>query len=472
MATPEPPIIEGPGRGKAFFDRAKTVAATGNYDFAIEMSIQGLNREPDNVEEHKALRDTALRRKVTGGKPAGGLLGPKGPYKGKTPKEAMLNAEWILAKDVGNIPAMVTILRNAVAGEWKETAFWIASILKDANRTTKTPKMELFIEMTDIFEKMGEYKRALEMLQEAIRMKPTDMEMDSRAKDIAAKETLQKGNYEKGESFKESIKDKDMTKKLNEEENLNRSEEYKLDAIAKAKVDYDANPKEVQNIAKYSRALWEMDDEQYDAIAMEMLTKAYAETNVYRFKVDVGNFKMRQWNRNVRMLKEAFKSHPDDAGLKEQLAQALKDRLNFELLEFEERAEHFPTDLLVRYEYGVRLYELKRYDDAIVAFQTAQNSPKHRVDALHKLGRSFFAQNMIPEALDTFKKSIDEYDLAASGDKKSKEYHYYYALALEQNGNTAEAIDIYSKIVRWDISYRDARARLNNLRAQAAGGAA
>ncbi len=157
MATPEPPVVEGPGKGKAFFDRAKTVAATGNYDFAIEMSIQGLNREPNNVEEHKALRDTGLRRKVTGGKPPGGLLGPKGPYKGKTPKEAMLNAEWILSKDVGSNPSMLTMFRNAVAGEWKETAIWIGGLLKDANRTTKSPKMEIFIEMTDTYEKMGEY---------------------------------------------------------------------------------------------------------------------------------------------------------------------------------------------------------------------------------------------------------------------------------------------------------------------------
>ena len=71
--------IEGPGKGKAFFDRAKAVAATGNYDYAIDMYIEGLNREPFNVEEHKQLRDTALRRKVSGGKAAGGLLGPKLP---------------------------------------------------------------------------------------------------------------------------------------------------------------------------------------------------------------------------------------------------------------------------------------------------------------------------------------------------------------------------------------------------------
>src|SRR3982751_702842 len=72
---------EGPGKGRAFFERAKTVAATGNYDYAIDMFITGLDREPFNLEEHKALREVALRRKVAGGKAGGGLFGLKLPYK-------------------------------------------------------------------------------------------------------------------------------------------------------------------------------------------------------------------------------------------------------------------------------------------------------------------------------------------------------------------------------------------------------
>src|SRR5277367_1915063 len=118
VPTPPAPNFEGPDKGKAFFDRAKTVTVTGNYDYAIDMYIEGLNREPFNLEEHKNLREVGFRRKVSGGKAPGGLLGVKTPYKGKTPKEAMLNGEYILAKDVGNIPAMLQIFRNAVAGEW------------------------------------------------------------------------------------------------------------------------------------------------------------------------------------------------------------------------------------------------------------------------------------------------------------------------------------------------------------------
>jgi len=210
-----------------------------------------------------------------------------------------------------------------------------------------------------------------------------------------------------------------------------------------------------------------MDDEPHENIAIEMLDQAFKQTHIYRFKMTIGDIRIKQFRRNINRLRDAIKADPANKDLVHQLDHLRKDRLNYELGEFEERTEHMPTDMAVRFEYGLRLYEVGRYDDAIVSLQQAQNNPKARVDALHLLGRSFMAQKMIPEAVDTLKKSLDEYDLAPSGDKKSKEIHYWYARALEENKNFAEAIDIYSKIIRWEIGYRDARARLNALRGQA-----
>src|ERR1035437_319967 len=168
-------------------------------------------------------------------------------------------------------------------------------------------------------------------------------------------------------------------------------------------------------------------------------------------------------------MRDACAADPADKEMIRQYEMLNKERLDYELEEYKERTDHFPTDMHIRYEYGARLYETGRFDEAIVALQEAQNSPKHRVEALHYLGRSFMAQKMVPEALDTFKKSIDEYDLASTGDKKSRELFYWYGRALQENGNTQEAIDVYSKIVRWDIGFRDSRKRLNDLRATIAG---
>jgi len=474
--TPESPKVapdpnEGPGKGKAFFDRAKSVAATGNYDYAIDMYIEGLFREPFNVEEHKALREVGMHRKVSGAKSGGGLLGgfggAKQKYKGKTPKEALLNNTFTLARDVGNISAMLAMLRNADIMGLKDLVLWIGPLLKEANRTSK-PKVEIYEELAKIFAKNDEFERACDCLNEAAALRPNDSDLLTLANTYAAQATMKRGKYGEAESFKDSIKDVAGTKKLLQEENLAKSVEYRQHALTAAKADFEANPKELQVINKYYKALLDMDEEEYENQAMEVLKKAFEETKIYRLKMQMGDVRMKQFKRNLRMLREAVKADPNDKDMLRQYHDLNKERLAFELAEWRERADHVPTDLNIKYELGVRLWESKKYDEAIMAFQEAQNNPKHRVDAMHFLGRSFLFLGMKPEAVETLKRSIDEYELATTGDKKSKELHYWYARALEENKQTSESIDVYSKVVQWDIGYLDARKRMNELRAQVA----
>lgn len=37
-------------KARVFFDRGRTVADTGNFEYAIEMYLQGLNLDPEDVE--------------------------------------------------------------------------------------------------------------------------------------------------------------------------------------------------------------------------------------------------------------------------------------------------------------------------------------------------------------------------------------------------------------------------------------
>ena len=67
-------------KAMAFFDRAEEVAATDNFDYAIEMYLDGLATWPTALEEgHKPLRDIALRRQAAGVKKSG--FGDKSKFK-------------------------------------------------------------------------------------------------------------------------------------------------------------------------------------------------------------------------------------------------------------------------------------------------------------------------------------------------------------------------------------------------------
>ena len=83
-------------KAKPFFDRARTVADTGNYEYAIDMYIEGLKFDPDNADAHQSLRDISLRRTASGGKPMGMFKYMKLP-KAKDDRQSMLKAEMQLA---------------------------------------------------------------------------------------------------------------------------------------------------------------------------------------------------------------------------------------------------------------------------------------------------------------------------------------------------------------------------------------
>lgn len=459
--------LEGPGKGQVFFERAHTVADTGNYEFAIQMYMEGFNREPGNADEFRNLYKMALIRKSKGGKPAGGIMGPKPPFKGKGAKDQYLNATWSLAHDPGDRQSMMNIVRLAVELGHRDVIYYISGILLTANSTNPHPKRSYLLELVDAFEAIKDFHRAVEVAMLAAEMPPKDMELDSRIKNLSASALMQK-SYEQNSRFTENIKDKDETRQLLMADNLQKSLEFRQRAVATAKAAYDANPIVDVNITKYGRALAEMDDEDHENQAIEVYNKAYRETKVYRYKMAIGDIKIKQLNRNIRMLKDAVEQDPTDQDLKHSLEEQVKTLREFEIVEYAQRAEAFPTDLQVQYEYAARLYDSQRYDDAIPILQLVQNNPRYRADSLHKLGRCFYETGFKVEAVETLRRAIESYDNAEIGDNLSKEYHYWLGRALEETNVLPEASKIYSKIMQWDFSYRDVRVRLKKLRDAAA----
>ena len=67
-------------RAQGLFTKANEVAYALQYDYAIEMFLDGLAAWPTALEEgHKPLRDIALRRQAGGGKKSG--FGDKSKFK-------------------------------------------------------------------------------------------------------------------------------------------------------------------------------------------------------------------------------------------------------------------------------------------------------------------------------------------------------------------------------------------------------
>ena len=132
MTATSPSNPGDPQKAKVFFSRGDVVAATDNFEYAIEMYVQGLAFDPDNLEGHRALREISIRRKAHGGKDVGMIERMKlGPKKGEETKNA-LNTAKLLAYDPSNRDRIRQFILHARAAGMSRAADWMDEILRRA----------------------------------------------------------------------------------------------------------------------------------------------------------------------------------------------------------------------------------------------------------------------------------------------------------------------------------------------------
>jgi tetratricopeptide (TPR) repeat protein len=467
-ATPEgyhPIPPEDRKKAKAFFDRGTTVAGTGNYEYAIEMYLQGLAIDPDAIEAHQTLRDISMKRKASGGKALGMFEAMKLKRNTKDDKQNMLNAEKLLGYDPGNTDHMLSLAQAAQRGGYWDTVMWIGPILRRANTDSPKPDFNKFIALKEIYKGVGQWKFAADAAQDAAMLRPEDMDLQHELKHLGAQQTMESGKYGEATTFRESVKDMDAQRKLFEADSDVRTGDAMARQIADAEAEWKAQPDEVGKLNKLVDALVRSEDPANENRAIDLLAVAFERTKQFRFRLNVGKIKLTQLNRAERAMRERVQADRENKELVEEYRLFFQEKTEEELREFTLWAENYPTDLSFKYEMAKRLFLLKRYDEAIPAFQTSRQDPKIRTDASTYLGRAFLEAGFVDEAVETLRGQIEDYQL--KGDNRSKDMYYWYARALELHKDFPAAIKAYSQVAQWDFNYRDVQARIKKLRTQA-----
>jgi tetratricopeptide (TPR) repeat protein len=467
----EPPVPEGyrnipeedQKKAQVFFDRGVAVAGTGNWEYAIEMFIQGLTIDADSVEAHKLLRDISMKRKASGGKTIGFGEGWKLKRPTKDDKQNMLNNEKLLAYEPGNTDYMIGILQNAFRAGFFDSALWVGPILQKANADSPKPEFNKFIILKDVYKGLGQWKLATDACHHAVAMRPDDMDLQTELKHLAAQDTMNRGNYNTGKSFRDSVRDMAGQKKLMVSDSDVRTTDQMSGVIADAKAEYLADPNEPGKVFKYVEALVKTDNPDFENQAIEVLQSAFDRTKQFRYRLNIGVIVMRQLARTERTLRAQVSANPTDKGLLAEYRQFDKEKNEKELEEFQLASENYPTELRYKFESAARLFRLERYGDAIPVFQDARRDPKFKVDASVALGRAFLEAGFTDEAVDTLKVVIDEYQLR--GDAKSIAMTYWYARALELKPDIPAALKQYSQVAQWNFNYADVQARIKKLKA-------
>ena len=451
-------------KAKAFFDRGNTVAGTGNYEYAIEMYLNGLAVDPDAVEAHSTLRDIAMKRKATGGKAKGMMEKMKLNRPSKDDKQNLRNQEELLSYDPGNTDHMVGVLQNALRGGFFETVLWIGPILQKANADSPKPDVKKFILLRDAYKALKRWAKAAEACNYAVLLRPDDMDLLNELKNLGAMDTMDKGKYDQGGGYRASQKDAVAQDLLNKQDARVHTIDMMSPVIEAAKKEYLADPAEPGKINKYVDALVMTADPNLENQAIDLLTKAFDSTRQFRFRLRIGQIRMQQMTRMERSLRANANANPQDADAKQAHAEFRQDQIQTELAEFQLASENYPTQAEYKWDVGVRLVQLRRYEEAIGVLQQLRSHPKYKFDAGHQLGMAFLQAGFVDESIDTLAGVLNDYP--HKGDAKSVDMTYVYGRALEQKGEKVAAVKAYSQVAQAQFNFRDVQVRIKKLRAE------
>jgi tetratricopeptide (TPR) repeat protein len=451
-------------KATAFFEKAAKVARTNNFDYAIEMYLEGLRYAPDALKEgHLPLCELALHRQGKGGKKPSMMERVK-HLRGKTPLEQMLNAEYLFARDPEHLPYAEAMLKAAVAGGYNNTANWIANLIFQTNNASANPSVHTYILLKDSYKTLGQFDKAIVACQRAARLRPEDGDLADEFKDLSAELAMARGKYDTEGDFRESIKDREDQEKLHAQAGVVKTEDYRHKAVEDARRKIGQNPDQPANIFEMAEALSDLGNDQSENDAIALLEKAYKDKSDFSFKQRAGLIRIKQLRRKIRLTKDALEADPNDAQAKTALEQLSAQLNNTELEHYQLCMKNYPTDLGAKFNYALRLVRNERYNEAIPLFQEAQKDPRRKIASMSQTGYCFFMKGWLADAIDVFTKAIDS--LEVKDDAVGKELRYNLARAYERQGGTQKALEIYRKIAQLDFAYKDVSQRVDKLRSE------
>ena len=425
---------------RQLFEKGYGLLEKKQYDYAIELLIMALEKEPAFFECRMSLRAAQVKKNEnasTLSKMAGAAANAHNMAQAKVALArnnyfgALSYAEKILCADPENSVAHRAIVEASGVLKYPHTMISSLQMLKKANPNDHG----LTKELAAALEMLGDWDQAEKVMQQLAATDPDDPVLQQAYKDTAAKATIFRGNYE--ETFKKGSDEEEeneggsiLTAEQALEERVYVMEERLQDEPENYKLGVDIAKLYVE-MKDFERAF-----EYYEWVREENkvpdsnIDKAFADACEARF------------NHQIEQL---------SSGSEEREALA-KERDEFLLQNCRDRVDRYPTMPEIRYELGERLFHEGEVNEAIQAFQRAQNSPKHKLESLNYLGQCFMRRGLYDMALSQFEKA-----LAGKGvfDEQKKNLVYNLASVYDELGRQEEAQGHFKSIYEVDIGFKD-----------------
>ena len=460
-------FVPQPEKARKFFDHGRTIAATGNAEYALMLYAKGFRFDPRSVDQHKAMYQIAMQFNAAGGKPAGREHVKE--LDGPSPIDKFALAEYVWMRDLLNADALFRLLEaTAKSGQFEFAAFLAPKAL-DVLRRQKKQSKSSWMKAKGLLAAVEATGEALVCVEEALRVDPSDTQLAADLKETTARHALKQGGYDKTDStqaggFRANIRDAAKQQQLQDQNAIVQSEETEARILENARKDFAERPGAADAVQKLGTLLRKLGTAEGEEEAFGVFMAGFEATSEYRFKAAAGEIRVNQLRRKVAAALKATEANPDDASAKSAYAELRAQLLDLEARELRERQKNYPTDRSIKAELGRIEFELGNFEDAMAMFQSCKDEVKLRIYATHMLGRCFAAEGWHSEAVGEYREALQGLGVGESDRELPIKYDLMLALMelsrVEKNATYArEAGEICSAIVRRDISYRDIRVR-------------
>jgi tetratricopeptide (TPR) repeat protein len=185
------------------FERAKEVIAAGNFDYGIHLLLTCCKLDPANLVYRRVLRRTERARHKERRSRLSFLSMSATRAKLKKAKVAhkyrrvLELGEELLARDPWDNGTQMAMAEAAEALGLLDVAVWI---LKHAWRK-EVPDLTLGRTLARMYEKRGRFREAIAMWGWIHQADPGDIEASRKARDLAAADTIARGQYEEDREY-------------------------------------------------------------------------------------------------------------------------------------------------------------------------------------------------------------------------------------------------------------------------------
>jgi tetratricopeptide (TPR) repeat protein len=298
-------------------------------------------------------------------------------------------------------------------------------------------------QLARLFEKRGDFQRAIVLWQLVREAVPTDVEASHKAKDLAASETIARGQYEESVAGTKSspVLDRIESRAVEQQDRLGRE----IESIQKR---IEAAPSEPTLYVQLAQAYRKAGS---DDRAKATLTQGLAPTGQHAtLKQELIELELEPLRKIARALQNPD-DDPDQAEARRVAANVEIAKKEIEL--FRLKIDRSPGDGPLRIELGRRLLDADRVDEAIAELQASRKDDKVKGLASLHLGLAFRKRNNWRLAQRNFEEALNA--LPTNDDEARKDVLYHLAVGCAENGDIPRALDLGHELANMEYGYRN-----------------